>query len=81
MISKWKAAQRKQQQLVKVAIPKIQAIVDLKEIETSINKSVSPLLQNFVGVLNTHFTETGMKHKIYVCSALGKFTVYGGTFF
>ena len=55
----------------------MQAIVDLNEIENSIKKSVSHLLQNLVEVLR----ETKGKRKMYVCASLGKFTFYGETFF
>ena len=55
----------------------MQAIVHLKEIEKSIKKSVSHLLQNLVEVLR----ETKGKRKMYVCASLGKFTFYGETFF
>lgn len=55
----------------------MQAIVDLKEIEKSIKKPVSHLLQNLVEVLR----ETKEKRKIYVCASLGKFTFYGENLF
>lgn len=55
----------------------MQAIVDLKEIEKSIKKLVSHLLQNLVEVLR----ETKEKRKMYVCASLGKFTFCGRTFF
>ena len=69
----------------------MQAFVDLKEIETNIKKkiseflekfkSVSTLSQNFVKVLNTHFTETQRKRKTDVCAKLCKFTFYGEPLF
>ena len=68
----------------------MQALVDLKEIETNIKKkiseflekfkSVSTLSQNFVKVLNTHFTETQRKRKTEVCAKLCNFTFYGNLF-
>ena len=62
-----KAAQRKQRETVKASIPLINAIVSLKEVDTDINKKVSPdTFQKLKSI------SPQLRRKGNVCSSLGR---------